>query len=224
MPTALKVNADLREGFCKLLLPNGQYQVVDVKKPGLYRKYTDAAIEWSLWVNSLPSQRKEFYTKWQQQQSDEQMVHRELQKIKCFNYIVDHTAPRGDGGIEHNTRSKGGMKQAAGSMDQMRGQEQHETYLSASQTLSLQQNTHSRSQLHVHFSPPSASNSSYPFRTQDNSHMSMQSQHSSISRSQSGPFSSNLEMMQGFDSVREALLKTSKVIHDIDDILDKRKT
>lgn len=131
------------------------------------------------------------------------------------------------------------MKQAAGSMDQMRGQEQHETYLSASQTLSLQQNTHSRSQLHVHFSPPSASNSSYPFRTQDsshvshssypirtqdNSHMSVQSQHSSISRSQSGPFSSNLEMMQGFDSVREALLKTSKVIHDIDDILDKRKT
>lgn len=131
------------------------------------------------------------------------------------------------------------MKQAAGSMDQMRGQEQHDTYLSASQSLSLQQNTHSRSQLHVHFSPPSASNSSYPFRTQDNSHMShssypirtqdnshmsMQSQHSSISRSQSGPFSSNLEMMQGFDSVREALLKTSKVIHDIDDILDKRKT
>lgn len=94
-----------------------------------YLRYTDAAIEWSLWVNSLPSQRKEFYTKWQQQQSDEQyvhmkkplrtfcifillfnlnqveifkfplckvvfyycsfrMVHRELQKIKCFNCIL----------------------------------------------------------------------------------------------------------------------------------------
>ena len=39
MPTALKVNVELRDGFCKLLLPNGQYQVVDVKKPGLYRKY-----------------------------------------------------------------------------------------------------------------------------------------------------------------------------------------
>lgn len=153
--------------------------------------------------------------------------------------IVDHTAPGGDGGIEHNTRSVRGMKLAAESMDQMRGQEQHETYLSASQISSLQQNTHSRSQLHVHFSPPSASNSSYPIRTQDkshmsnssypirtqhNSHMSMQSQHSSISRSQFVPFPSNLEMMQGFDSVREALLKTSKVIHDIDDILDKRKT
>lgn len=31
----------------------------------------------------------------------------------------------------------------------------------------------------------------------------------------------NLEMLQGFNSVREALLKTSKVINDIDDILDK---
>ena len=39
MPTALKVNVELRDGFCKLLLPNGQYQVVNVKKPGLYRKY-----------------------------------------------------------------------------------------------------------------------------------------------------------------------------------------
>lgn len=116
------------------------------------------------------------------------------------------------------------MKQAAESMDQMRGREQHETYLSTSQTSLLQQNTHSKSQLHVHFSPPSASNLSYPIRTQDNSHMSMRSQHSSSSRSQSGLFPSNLEMMQGFDSVREALLKTSKVIHDIDDILDKRKT
>lgn len=114
------------------------------------------------------------------------------------------------------------MKQAAESMDQMRGREQHETYLSTSQTSLLQQNTHSKSQLHVHFSPPSASNLSYPIRTQDNSHMSMRSQRSS--RSQSGLFPSNLEMMQGFDSVREALLKTSKVIHDIDDILDKRKT
>lgn len=31
----------------------------------------------------------------------------------------------------------------------------------------------------------------------------------------------NLEMLQGFNSVREALLKTSKVINDIDDILEK---
>ena len=34
----------------------------------------------------------------------------------------------------------------------------------------------------------------------------------------------NLEVLQGFNSVRQALLKTSKVINDIDDILDKRKS
>lgn len=36
-----------------------------------------------------------------------------------------------------------------------------------------------------------------------------------------GP-STNLETLQGFNAVREALLKTSKAIHDIDNILDKK--
>lgn len=35
--------------------------------------------------------------------------------------------------------------------------------------------------------------------------------------------SKDLEMMRGFDSVREALLKTSNAIKDIDEIIEKRE-
>ncbi|KAK3092815.1 hypothetical protein FSP39_007490 [Pinctada imbricata] len=38
IPSTMRVNTDSRLGFCKLLLTNGQYQIVDVRKPGLYRK------------------------------------------------------------------------------------------------------------------------------------------------------------------------------------------
>ncbi|XP_062612767.1 uncharacterized protein C5orf34-like [Saccostrea cucullata] len=205
MPTALRVNPEFREGFCKLLLPNGQYQVVDVKKPGLYRKYTDAAIEWGSWVNSLPSQRTEFYSRWQQQQTEEIMVQKELQKIKCFNYITDHAVPQGRGGLTNENLTAGGHQ----------GQGYQSTSYIPTETHPVQ-HTKSRMPHHVHFSPPSASN--YPIRTQENSHMS-----TSHNSNQSVLLPSSLEMMRGFDSVREALLKTSKAIHDIDDILDKRK-
>ena len=28
-----------QQGLCKLLLPNGQYQIVDSKQPGVYKKW-----------------------------------------------------------------------------------------------------------------------------------------------------------------------------------------
>ncbi|XP_061183350.1 uncharacterized protein C5orf34 homolog [Saccostrea echinata] len=208
MPTALKVNPEFHEGFCKLLLPNGQYQVVDVKKPGLYRKYTDAAIEWGSWVNSLPSQRKEFYSRWQQQQSEELMVQKELQKIKCFNYITDHTATHGKGGVANDDFIDG--------FHQIKGQGHQSASYLPTESCPVK-HTKPRTRYNVHFSPPSASN--YPIRTQENSHMSTKSH----DNNQSVLLPSSLEMMRGFDSVREALLRTSKAIHDIDDILEKRK-
>ena len=129
--------------------------------------------------------------------------------------IADHTAPRSSVKDESSEEK---LEQKIGRVGQSRTQGHHNAYFSALKTPYSQPTSNSRSELHVHFSPPSASN--HPSRSHDHSYMSLQSHHSS----QSGIFPRNLEMMQGFDSVREALLKTSKVIHDIDDILDKRKS
>ncbi|XP_033760537.1 uncharacterized protein C5orf34 homolog [Pecten maximus] len=83
-----------QSGLCKLLLPNGHYQIVDVNHPGVYKRYTDAAMEWQAWVNSSPGQRKDFYERWDKQDTHNVMAAKELQKIKCFNYIVDNTVSK----------------------------------------------------------------------------------------------------------------------------------
>ncbi|KAK3603768.1 hypothetical protein CHS0354_023387 [Potamilus streckersoni] len=50
-----------KQGLCKLLLPNGQYQMVDISQPGIYRRHVDMALEWIAWVNSSPLERTSFY-------------------------------------------------------------------------------------------------------------------------------------------------------------------
>ncbi|KAJ8309765.1 hypothetical protein KUTeg_011630 [Tegillarca granosa] len=82
---------EARQGLCKLLLPNGQYQMVDINQPGIYRKYTDAALEWADWVNSSPKERQLFYKTRALEQNHSQMATKEIQKIKCFNYVVENT-------------------------------------------------------------------------------------------------------------------------------------
>ncbi|XP_072034324.1 uncharacterized protein C5orf34 homolog isoform X2 [Amphiura filiformis] len=74
---------------CQLLLPNGQYVLVDVQQPAVeYHRYIAMAEEWRTWVNLEPNERTEFY---QQQfiNDPNRVVHDELQKIQNFTYITE---------------------------------------------------------------------------------------------------------------------------------------
>jgi hypothetical protein len=124
---------------------------------------------------------------------------------------VDHTVLRGKGSQDNGHSST--------APDLLGGQGHQRGYYTATNTEIPVQQAKSASH-HVHFSTLGASH--HPIRMQENSHMSMNC-HLNNNRSVSNFASSTAEMMQGFDCVREALLKTSKAIHDIDDILDKKK-
>ncbi|CAG5127712.1 unnamed protein product, partial [Candidula unifasciata] len=45
----------------RLMLPSGEYVIVDINNPGPYRKYIEVAQEWAAWVRSSPVERQQFY-------------------------------------------------------------------------------------------------------------------------------------------------------------------
>jgi hypothetical protein len=81
----------LPPGVCRLLLPSGRYQLVSVQDPGDYVKYTKAMQDWGRWVNMPPSERKNFYKDTVYDQDQLSSIQQELQKIRCFNFLVDNT-------------------------------------------------------------------------------------------------------------------------------------
>ena len=54
----------------------------------LLHRYTQAALEWAAWVNTVPSERYHFYRDTLYDQERRSSVDVELQKINCFNCIL----------------------------------------------------------------------------------------------------------------------------------------
>ena len=52
-------------------------------------RYTQAAVEWAAWVNTVPSERYDFYKDTVHDWDKRASVEVELQKINCFNCILD---------------------------------------------------------------------------------------------------------------------------------------
>ncbi|XP_022098719.1 uncharacterized protein C5orf34 homolog isoform X2 [Acanthaster planci] len=80
----------LQKGCCQLLLPNGDYKLVCLDNPQEYERHVKAAVEWASWVASSPEERVAFYAINESSLSQHDWaVQKELQKIKCFGYILD---------------------------------------------------------------------------------------------------------------------------------------
>lgn len=186
-----------KQGLCKLLLTSGQYQIVDSKQPGIYSKYTDAALEWAAWVNSSPAQRKIFYQNWNQPDDSALMVTKELQKIKCFNYLADNSLANTGMEQQKDTRFSEMQEPFAGNLQlEQCGHE----------ALGKTQNYSSRKYCTGgdHFKSDEAP----ILKTKQYGHRD--------------DLSKELEIIRGFNSVREALLRTSSAIKDIDEIIEKK--
>ncbi|KAI0238920.1 hypothetical protein LSAT2_010331 [Lamellibrachia satsuma] len=84
--TCLDMYADFQKriGICE--------QHSDTEVPTLtsnYAKYIKAAIDWSGWVNSSPSERYMYYKDSPYDPEKRASVDSELKKIRCFNYLVE---------------------------------------------------------------------------------------------------------------------------------------
>lgn len=232
-----------QSGLCKLLLPNGHYQIVDINHPGVYKRYTDAAVEWQAWVNSSPGQRRDFYERWDKQDSHNVLAAKELQKIKCFNYIVDNTV----------SKQKSDMTSQLPSTTQRMDQVQYSDralntgfsgpYPGVMNRYDSSQGQRHSSQGHYDYGvyphPVQGHLTSewYPSNSSHNHHGYSIPPKKSPNSAGPGLYSvpgsqlrgvtvastrNSLDTLQGFNAVREALLKTSKAIQDIDGILDKK--
>ncbi|XP_053404672.1 uncharacterized protein C5orf34 homolog [Mercenaria mercenaria] len=230
--------ADKKSGTCRLLLPNGQYQMVNTDHPGIYKRYIDIATEWAEWVNSSPAQRKKFY-KEKTAKNFDISVERELQKIQCFNYIVDNTLFKTT--ATGSVNQSGAFRPYNASEQKARPSILRNTDQSKNKNCGpVHENTQRTVQIH---SPPSACSKSAGNSIQ-NSVSSVSSNLIGSSRHFSAAANERLNpigqpskpiwdipltskeprysALDGFNSVREALLRTSSVIKDIDQILEKR--
>ncbi|XP_076454102.1 uncharacterized protein LOC143289122 isoform X1 [Babylonia areolata] len=213
---ALKLTSNDRQpqsSQCRLLLPSGKYVMVEVYKPGQYRRYVDAAKEWIQWVQSSPKERRQFYHDKATPHSARVSAEAELKKIECFNYIVDHSA----------------ITASAVPVVTSASLASHPRPLPTS--LGSPTHTAAYSSFSAHpvslvppadFFQPPASRQSVPHRSYRLGHATAVgvashgiSADSSVSTS--GP--KDLDMLHGFNSVREALLRTSQMIREIDDIV-----
>ncbi|XP_038050035.1 uncharacterized protein C5orf34 homolog isoform X2 [Patiria miniata] len=98
--------SSLQKGVCQLLLPNGQHILVALENPQEYQRYVMVAVEWATWVASSPEERVNFY-KFLESDSSHQdgAVQTELQKIKCFEYILEHSLSPGGGQQTQETKA-----------------------------------------------------------------------------------------------------------------------
>ncbi|OWF52201.1 hypothetical protein KP79_PYT20100 [Mizuhopecten yessoensis] len=245
-------------GLCKLLLPNGQYQIVEVNHPGVFKKYTDAATEWEAWVNSSPGQRKDFYERWDKQDSHQ---------VNCSD-IVDNTVsnqaslPSHDVAVmtsKPSTSHQGvGLVQYSNRTQFSNSSIPHSRYVNRSDNVTNKWLSDEGSQGQGHYSQDQhgygAYKKGYNISESSVGHLSSEGHSGNFLRSQShlgysippekvmtsaipgsyqgsggqiGNIShtasrTSMDTLQGFNAVREALLKTSKAIQDIDCILDKK--
>ncbi|KAL8609668.1 hypothetical protein ACOMHN_049748 [Nucella lapillus] len=196
--------AQLQSSQCRLLLPSGKYVMVELLKPGPYRRYVDAAKEWVQWVQSSPKERRQFYQEKATPHTARLSAEAELKKIECFNYIVDHSA------IPNSS--------------------QHSTSPPPTSALSSHSTMyHSSGRPLSHVAPLAAPQ--YSTHSQSVPHLAQslgcgRVEGTSDLNSSSRVFASDpkdLAMLQGFQSVKEALLRTSQMIREIDDIVQDRK-
>ncbi|KAL3846781.1 hypothetical protein ACJMK2_017739 [Sinanodonta woodiana] len=243
-----KMSSVKKEGLCKLLLPNGQYQMVDISQPGVYKRHVDMALEWTAWVNSSPLERTSFYRNSEQDLSQQMCAERELQRIKTFNYIVDNTLKKQAGAIKiKNDKIKGEFQKTSQEFqtghthckdseaqyifgtclkDNARTGEVRYVYPvvgnqgTSSNSFNADKNRISVLHTYAHrdpvVPPVGTLNPIKPYSRPEGNHF--------IQRSAIGTHltQSQFDMMNGFNAVREALLKTSSVIKDIDHILGKK--
>jgi hypothetical protein len=93
---------------CRLLLPNGHYQYVNILQPQQsYERYVRLATEWALWVNTPPSKRHAFYDGGALSEP-KQLADIQLMKIGCFSHILDRildsaSTPQYSGTALHST-------------------------------------------------------------------------------------------------------------------------
>lgn len=83
--------AKCESNICRLLLPSGHDRLVDIKHPNIYSQYVQPSVEWAQWVNCLPAERLKFQKAVSEEEKEMKLVHRELRKINCFDYLVSHT-------------------------------------------------------------------------------------------------------------------------------------
>ncbi|XP_033890794.3 uncharacterized protein C5orf34 homolog [Acipenser ruthenus] len=77
---------------CKLMLPEGQCQLVRLQSPGLYERYVSVAVNWCKWLNQNPQKSGDLCKDFQPANpSDDWSVVAELQKIKRFNYVLENS-------------------------------------------------------------------------------------------------------------------------------------
>ncbi|PVD19073.1 hypothetical protein C0Q70_21632 [Pomacea canaliculata] len=183
----------LRPHQSRLLLPCGKYIMVEVDKPGIYQRYVNAAMEWITWVQSSPEERRQFYHKRHNTISAQLSAKMELKKIECFNCKVLTIPP---------------MLCPAGAESVQR-------------------------QISHHQSPPYSQPCGQVTGNQVKNEMDVQTtSHRQLSGAGQHVFtgynifladSKGQELLLGFNSVKDALLKTSQMIKDIDEIVEQRK-
>ncbi|XP_071085193.1 uncharacterized protein C5orf34 homolog [Haliotis cracherodii] len=259
--TVTALDNEVDSNTCRLLLPSGKYILVNKLKPGTYHKYVSQATEWASWVNASPLDRKQFYERLGQTVNAQGSAALELQKINCFNYIVENTVLRAASaskvdpvsmatgnsgttdimGSNHGYSSLGsvpqyqGLKSAPNSIQQSVTSNQFYPIIDSStpaqpMTDKLTSNSWQstiypqpiRNNLSLHSSHPGSGSFVQSSRPSSN-HIPANMMYPG---NQLQPMGSSdkrtMEMLDGFSSVRHALLQTNKLIQDIDDILDKK--
>ncbi|XP_052271990.1 uncharacterized protein C5orf34 homolog [Dreissena polymorpha] len=223
--------ADKTAGTCRLLLQNGQYQMVSVQQPGQFKRYVSVAQEWIDWVNSSPQKRETFY-KERSDNSVQMSVERELQRIQCFNYIVDNTVLKtGQSSTNVSKETKqcafrpfSGNSKPGPSI--LRNSEQNRDRIVDSQPRSVQIHSPSSSANTTSSTlPPSSQSFSAQDRCAPNGRPIPIGQASVPSETRSSGLDfniSNFSGYEGFNSVRKALIMTSSVIKDIDQLLERK--
>ncbi|XP_067669599.1 uncharacterized protein C5orf34 homolog [Haliotis asinina] len=254
--TVTALDNEVDSTTCRLMLPSGKYILVNKLKPGTYHKYVSQAMEWSSWVNASPLDRKHFYERLGQTVNAQGSAALELQKINCFNYIVENTilqpAASKVGAVSMVTGNSGtidtlgsnhgysmeyatqyqGMKSAPNSIQQSVTSNQFcpimdsrtsaqpitDQLASSSWHSAIYPQPMSNSHPAVRYTPPVSMTSRLPSNHVPPSMMYPGNQLHPMGSSDKR----TIEMFDGFNSVRHALLQTNKLIQDIDDILDKK--
>ncbi|XP_025078550.1 uncharacterized protein LOC112554763 isoform X5 [Pomacea canaliculata] len=227
----------LRPHQSRLLLPCGKYIMVEVDKPGIYQRYVNAAMEWITWVQSSPEERRQFYHKRHNTISAQLSAKMELKKIECFNYIVDHSHITNSRFLRSSEHPSSFPEQSAPvcTHNWCLHCVGHPTgkVLTIPPMLCPAGAESVQRQISHHQSPPYSQPCGQVTGNQVKNEMDVQTtSHRQLSGAGQHVFtgynifladSKGQELLLGFNSVKDALLKTSQMIKDIDEIVEQRK-
>ncbi|XP_064639068.1 uncharacterized protein C5orf34 homolog [Lineus longissimus] len=103
----------IMSSLCRMFMPTGHYLQVQIHDPGDCSKYIDYAKDWAEWLITPGDRRAPVFGEDLDGTTRKMSVQQELQKIKCFNYILDNVvlnSPEPDahgGSVEILTPSRG---------------------------------------------------------------------------------------------------------------------